>query len=168
MLELNDNGMERMILRFQLDAAQQSIIDMEKELDSQKLLNTKLQQTVKEKDKELKQVKGSMPSSSQQQQLLQQQQQHMQKLEKKVEELESKLVQLEGVTKGLHDSLLCRLCLTRQRNVLLLPCMHLLYCRDCLESHDEKVPISSCLAFTHKFAPPQQRTRPDYAHPVQF
>jgi hypothetical protein len=46
---LGDDGMEKMILRFQLEAAQQSIIYMERELAEQRKANADLQRTLKHK-----------------------------------------------------------------------------------------------------------------------
>ncbi|KAL2645223.1 hypothetical protein R1flu_012810 [Riccia fluitans] len=36
------------------------------------------------------------------------------------------------------EKLLCQICLVKTRNALLLPCMHLLYCHDCLLVHKSR------------------------------
>ncbi|KAL2634755.1 hypothetical protein R1flu_006234 [Riccia fluitans] len=48
---------------------------------------------------------------------------------------------------ALQDRFICQICCTNPRDGLILPCLHLLYCYQCLEKHKEKskdCPLSSC------------------------
>jgi len=100
-----------MILLFQLDAAQQTILNMEKNLEQEKI-------TVQQ----FKQQNAQLTNS----------------LMKKIDVLEHRL---ESVETKLRTNHLCVVCCERRRNVLLLPCSHLVLCSQCF---NEKK-LSTCV-----------------------
>ncbi|KAL6059860.1 26S proteasome non-ATPase regulatory subunit 10-like [Balamuthia mandrillaris] len=114
-------SMEQMILRFQLEAAQQSIIDMERELERRTEETRQLRvEREREEAEKLKLVAGFLGMKE-----------DMQKLERRIEELEL-------LTERTNKRLLCVLCRKRERRVVLLPCAHLLFCRQCMRKEEEE------------------------------
>lgn len=141
--------MEKMILRFQLEAAQQSIIYMEKELAEQKKLNDELQRTLKHK------VPLISPSSSgsgqfyltslthlhheqeQKEKILgdsiREHEEAMVQLRRHMKDMEAQMLTLTDNAQMLKQLVLCQQCCKRLRNVVLLPCMHMLFCSKCIK-----------------------------------
>jgi len=100
-----------MILLFQLDAAQQTILNMEKNLEQEKL-------TV--------------------QQLRQQNEQLTNLLTQNIDDIDNRIKSVEIKLRVNH---LCIVCCERRRNVLLLPCSHLILCSQCF--YEKK--ITACM-----------------------
>ena len=57
----------------------------------------------------------------------------------KLEEVQSENRQLEmKVEQAVKVSSLCQICFDRKRDCIIMPCTHLLYCRQCLAEHKRK------------------------------
>ena len=134
-LLLNDGGIEQLILRFQLDAAQQSIMDTESELEKMKQQNQTLRQHNEEKDEEIstlqrnnEELRSTLAHATHKNtELLETTGNSIGELEGKVQALEAQVAQLKSMR-------MCTKCSKNERDTILMPCMHFLYCSHCVDS----------------------------------
>jgi len=112
-LSKGNDDMDKMILRFQLDAAQQSIVMMEKELAKEKQKN-------RERKEHKPQVVESLRS--------------LNELAARIEEVERKASQLEQEIQQERMKTRCINCYIAERDTILMPCLHFLYCGECIKN----------------------------------
>lgn len=91
---------EKVVLRYQLEAAQQAILNMETELSSLRTHEETLRKSFSQ-------------------------------VTEKVEHLESRMGNIEDKLKETMNSKLCKKCGQNDREVVLMPCLHFLYCSQC-------------------------------------
>ncbi len=116
------SDVKQMVLHLQLEAAQQSILMMEKELEKERNVAIELQ---RKND------------------ALQQQLQEQQTAVTLVQTLSTQLSWLEQRLDKVETFLqeqCCLLCKQARRNVLLLPCLHQLYCTACVSMSTSRCP----------------------------
>ncbi len=126
--DYDEDAMEKMILRFQLDAAQQSIIEMEKELAKHRDTNKRLQEELEEKAE----IQQTLSTVIAEQHLL------LSEAEQNLKHMESKQQSLEHLNEEMKKKLLCLLCKGRERDVVLLPCTHFAFCSVCLKERRKR------------------------------
>lgn len=106
------------LLQMQLEAAQESIVTLEKELEREREKNSKLQDSIQFTQTEVAQLFATFSD--------------------KLTILEKKL---EDVQAFYHDEKLknvCTTCFERDRDIILLPCLHFQLCNQCLTRHHFK------------------------------
>lgn len=108
------------LLRIQLEAAQQSIVTLEKELQREKQKNSDLQSNLQFTQQEVAQMITGFTEK-------------LTTTEKKLEDLQTKYHQ-----ERLKN--LCVLCMQNEREVILFPCSHFLLCLECSST----LPNSKC------------------------
>lgn len=91
---------EKVVLRYQLEAAQQAILNMETELSSLRSHEETLRKSFSQ-------------------------------VTEKVEHLESRMEKIEDQLKETLNTKLCKKCGQNDREVVLMPCLHFLYCSQC-------------------------------------
>lgn len=125
-LLVKGDAMERMILRFQLDAAQQSIIDMERELAETKKANAVLE------------AKLNQAAEIQLDDKITKQEQLAKQIEGTVKTMVNRVKELTTINGELKKKTMCQMCTDRQRDVVLVPCMHFLYCGKCVKERKKQ------------------------------
>jgi DNA repair exonuclease SbcCD ATPase subunit len=134
----NDGMMEKMIMRFQLEAAQQSIIQLDAELERLKAANANLQRLLDEREKEAKakeekQKEEEAKTKAREKKEMRKRAVALQTLERRVEEIEKKAKAVEEEVTRQSARRACCECGENDRDTILLPCLHLLFCHLCAD-----------------------------------
>lgn len=115
------------LLNLQLEAAQHSIVTLEKELQMEKQKNSDLQNNLQSLHQEVAQIVSAFTEK-------------VSSVKTKFEELETKFEQ-----ERLKN--LCSICLENDRDVIFLPCTHFLLCSKCYQTSNSPNKCSHCDLF---------------------